>query len=254
MGPLKLVYTHMTSSTETKHFATLNHEMAMKVLIVDDHEVAVRGATSILSDSLAEGSEIQSCTDPKLALTELLVWDPDIVICDLNFGKGEIGGFVLADRAWEAGSFAKFVMYTSADIHVAALMGDIKGLVGKNIFAIESKGTESSRLSDAVRKVADGVRSYDAFTVREAKVVLPKYYVGVIETFSDLTPRQMELVHAYTTEPDRKSVAEALGVSDSTIKNSISRLLQSFGYDSMRLVVAKYQEYQKVLEELGQAL
>ena len=64
----------------------------------------------------------------------------------------------------------------------------------------------------------------------------------------------MELVQAYATEPDRKSVAKALSISDSTVKNSISRLLLEFGYDNMRLVVAKYQEYLKVLEDLGQSL
>jgi DNA-binding NarL/FixJ family response regulator len=234
--------------------AIVNQEMGMKVIIVDDHAVSIAGAKALLDSSLAEGSEVKGCPDSNLALSEILTWEPDVVVCDLNFGPGESGGFTLADNAWEAGSSSKFLMYTGADTHIAALVGDIKGLVGKNIFSIQSKSGDGDALTKAVEKVADGIRSYDAFTVREAKKKLDDQQVDIIETFSKLTPRQMELVQAYATEPDRKSVAKALSISDSTVKNSISRLLLEFGYDNMRLVVAKYQEYLKVLEDLGQSL
>ena len=142
-------------------------------------------------------------------------------------------------------------MYTGADVNKAALLGEARGLVGKNIFAIESKVEPTENLLKTIAKVADGVRPYDSFSVRVAKSQLPDRDLQTMESFGSLTERQLEIVAAYATHDDRKSVAETLGISDSTVKNSISRILQVFNVDSMRTVVARYKDYQDILSRLG---
>ncbi len=229
----------------------IDPEMKLQILVVDDHEITVAGIEGLLTKHLSEDSEISSCSDTSEALETILAQKPDIVVCDLDFGSEDTGGFTLAEAAWEAESLSKFIMYTGADVNQAALLGEAKGLVGKNIFAIESKVEPTKTLLETIAKVADGVRPYDSFSVRVAKSQLPDQDLRTIETFSSLTERQLEIVAAYATHDDRKSVADTLGVSDSTIKNSISRILQVFNVDSMRTVVARYKDYQDILSRLG---
>ena len=226
-------------------------DMELKVLVVDDHAITLAGLEGLLTQHLGEGSEVSSCSDTSEALEVILEQQPEIVVCDLDFGSERTGGFSLAQAAWEAESLSKFIMYTGADVNQAALLGEARGLVGKNIFAIESKVNPTDSLLETIAKVSEGVRPYDSFSVRVAKSQLPEDDLRTIESFSSLTERQLEIVAAYATHDDRKSVAATLGVSDSTVKNSISRILQIFNVDSMRTVVARYKDYQDILSRLG---
>tara|TARA_B100000929_G_C15471761_1_gene408105 strand:+ start:311 stop:1009 length:699 start_codon:yes stop_codon:yes gene_type:complete len=223
----------------------------LQVLVVDDHAITVAGIEGLLRKHLSEDSVISSCSDTSEALSAIVSEKPDIVVCDLDFGNERTGGFSLAEAAWEAESLSKFIMYTGADVNKAALLGEARGLVGKNIFAIESKVEPTENLLKTIAKVADGVRPYDSFSVRVAKSQLPDQDLQTMESFGSLTERQLEIVAAYATHDDRKSVAETLGISDSTVKNSISRILQVFNVDSMRTVVARYKDYQDILSRLG---
>ena len=218
----------------------------MKILIIDDHEVMVSGITVLLSEY-----ETLGFTDIDQALPKIIEWEPDIIICDLDFGEVGKGGFDLAERAWEEGCLSKFIMYTGADINKAIILGDIKGLIGKNIFAIESKSRPTVELQETVQKVAGGSRPFDGYTVRIAKSNLPDEDLLLIERFFSLTERQLELVSAYAIQPDRKSVAKELLIADSTVKNYTSRILEVFNVENMRTVVAQYQKYQEILRTLG---
>ena len=218
----------------------------MKILIVDDHEVMISGITTLLDDY-----ETRGCANLNQALPMILEWDPDIIICDLDFGEVGNGGFDLAEQAWEADCLSKFIMYTGADINKAILLGDIKGLIGKNIFAIESKVRPTVELQETVRKVADGRRPFDGYTVRVAKSNLPNEDLLLIERFFSLTERQLELVGAYAVQPDRKSVAKELHIADSTVKNYTSSILEVFNVENMRTVVSQYQKFQEILRTIG---
>ncbi len=218
----------------------------MKIFIIDDHEVMVSGITVLLSEY-----ETRGCSDVDQALPMITEWEPDIIICDLDFGEVGKGGFDLAEKAWEQECLSKFIMYTGADINKAIILGDIKGLIGKNIFAIESKSRPTVELQETVQKVAEGARPFDGYTVRIAKSNLPDEDLLLIERFFSLTERQLELVSAYATQPDRKSVAKELLIADSTVKNYTSRILEVFNVDNMRTVVAQYQKYQEILRTLG---
>lgn len=51
--------------------------------------------------------------------------------------------------------------------------------------------------------------------------------------FKDLTDREMEILRLYCSGLDRKEIADKLFLSESTVKNYITEILENTGYDSM---------------------
>jgi DNA-binding NarL/FixJ family response regulator len=204
--------------------AVQNEAMAIRVFLLDDHELVRRGVRDLLSaeDDLTIAGEASTAQE---ALDRIPATRPDVAVLDVRLGddSGERGGIEVCREIRSAHPEVACVMLTSfADDEAlfAAILAGAAGYVLKQI-----RGTD---LISAIRRVAAGESLLDpAVTARVLDRL--RHPVAQVDPLGALTPQERRILDLIAEGKTNRQIGEAMFLAEKTVKNYVSNLLTKLG-------------------------
>ena len=197
----------------------------MRVLIIDDHALFRVGLQGLLeqrgievADAVASGSEgIQRVAELK----------PDIVLLDLRMP--DMGGLEVLQKLRESESAIPVVMLTTSNEEADLIKSLRSGAQGYLL-----KDMEPDELVSALRDIENG-KNVVAQDLTDALARMVQGDTNVADEegpFSELTPREMEILCLLAEGQSNKLIARNLGISDGTVKLHVKAILRKLGIHS----------------------
>jgi DNA-binding NarL/FixJ family response regulator len=204
----------------------------LRILLVDDHEVVRLGLRSLLEhhtdfEVVGEASSATEAVDKAVELT------PDIILMDIRLvgGSGIEATHEITSRQPET----KVIMLTSYaedEMLFSAIRAGAAGYVLKQI------GSEA--LVRAIEAAARGEATLDpSLTQRVFSEVRRAIQNEEEAAFSDLSPQEMQVLALIAEGKTNREIAEALFLSEGTVRNYVSSILSKLGV-SNRAEAAAY--------------
>ena len=196
----------------------------LRVLLVDDHSLFRTGLRELLErrgldvvDAVGVGADGVSRADDL---------DPDLVLLDLRMPNDD-GLATLKALRQQAPQVAVVMLTTSDDENdlVRTLRAGAQGYLLKDM--------EPDELVDCLKSVAGGTTIVaPVMTAARAKVVQGELLPDVPVRFSDLTERELEILHYLAEGFSNKAIARELGIVDGTVKLHVRAILKKLGIRS----------------------
>jgi two-component system, NarL family, nitrate/nitrite response regulator NarL len=197
----------------------------LRVLLIDDHALFRAGLRELLE---RRGIAVIDATgDSELGMRLAREQLPDVVLLDLRMpGKG--GLEVLHDLRLADPAVRVTILTTSADDQdvIHAIQGGANGYLLKDM--------EPDELIAALHQIVAGRTA----VAPELTGVLAKAVQGEIKAaearpaFSDLTPREMEILCHLAAGRSNKAISRVLGIADGTVKLHVKGILRKLAVDS----------------------
>ncbi len=206
----------------------------IKVLIVEDHDMARMGLSVILSANPSiEISDM--CADGLDGVEKALAEKPDVVIMDI--GLPTIDGIEATKRIKGANPDIKVLMYTSReseddifDSFQAGADGYItKGATSEQtVGAVKAVSEGAGWLDPAIAKVVlSNIRRNNEYTEKRGEI---NYKLG--KNLYGLTEREMEVLALIVDGLTNPQIAERLVITISTTKTHVHSILQKLYVNS----------------------
>lgn len=184
----------------------------LRILIVDDHQIALEGLTALLNAS-TEFEVAAALSSGEEAVEKYGSIRPDVTIMDLRL-RG-IDGIETIRRIRAAHSNAKFVIMTTFD-------GD------ENVYRALEAGASAYLLKDtlrqelfrAIRDVHAGRRHVTASVAAQMAENFPRV---------DLTPREQDVLRLMASGMRNKEIAGELEIAEHTVKVHVQNILGKLG-------------------------
>jgi DNA-binding NarL/FixJ family response regulator len=197
--------------------------MAIRVFLLDDHDVVRQGIRLLLEGD--EGIEVvgEAATGAE-AMARIPLAHPDVAILDVRLEEGS-GIEVCRDIRSAMPDLVCLMLTSFADDEAmySAVMAGAAGYVLKQI--------NGRDLIDDVKKVADGVSLMDPRAV--AKVVERiSNPPGSDPEFGALSPQEQRLLDLIAEGLTNRQIAEAMFLSEHTVKNYMTTLLRKLKMNS----------------------
>ncbi|MEI2457482.1 response regulator transcription factor [Lysobacter firmicutimachus] len=194
----------------------------IRVLIVDDHPLAVAGLRMLLG--AAAGIEIAGATDSAAgALSTYASLRPDVVICDYYLPVRN--GLYLVEQLLRSDPACKILVVSSvetAEIPAQLLRAGALGYV--------VKAADASVLIRAVRKVAKGERYVDE-SLAGAALFEPS-------ELDKISGRLLQVLTLLAEGRTNAEIAMELEIGEVTVRRHKSRLLAKLGIDRETALIA----------------
>jgi len=189
---------------------------AVRILIVDDHEIVRRGLTTLMSrrKEFDVVGEAGTAADAVLRAKEL---SPDVVVMDIRLPDGTGIEACRDIRAFDPN--IKVLMLTSYSDD-EAIMGSI--MAGASGYLL--KEIRSQEILDAVSRVSQGQSLLDPAVTAK---VLERVRRGnpEDEQWNQLTEHEKQILELITEGKTNKEIAQDVNLSDKTVKNYVSNIL-----------------------------
>ncbi len=186
----------------------------IRVVLVDDHRVVSRGVHTYL-ESFGDLSVIGVANNAEELLARLDEWLPDVVVMDLLMPGGMDG--VEATRHVRERWPRTQVVALTASTDDARLIGALRaGAIG-----YVRKDADPELLLEAVRAAARGQSMIDPAV---ASTVLQEMARGGLPG-GELTEREIEVLRQLAHGLTNREIAEALFISEETVKTHIANIL-----------------------------
>ncbi len=193
----------------------------VRVLIADDHAVVRSGLRSIL-ETEADMEVVGEAGDGHQALEMAQELLPDVILMDIKMGDWD--GVTATRRVRNSVPSSRVIVLTNHDedeLVFASIRAGASGYLLKEI--------SGSHLTNAIRTVADG---FSLIYPSVAKRVLDEFGQlrsrpargGDDEGYSDLTPREREVLRLVASGRANKEIGGDLGISERTVKTHISNI------------------------------
>jgi two-component system nitrate/nitrite response regulator NarL len=197
----------------------------LRVLLIDDHALFRAGLRELLE---RRGIRvIDAVGDSDLGLRLAQEQSPDVVLLDLRMpGKGGID--VLHDLRLAVPGLRVAILTTSADEPdvIKAIQGGARGYLLKDM-----EPDELIAALDLI--VAGGTAVASELTGILAKAVQGDLRaVQTSPAFSDLTPREMEILCHLAAGRSNKAISRVLGIADGTVKLHVKGILRKLAVHS----------------------
>jgi two-component system nitrate/nitrite response regulator NarL len=197
----------------------------MRVLIIDDHALFRVGLQGLLeqrgievADAVASGIEgIQRVEELR----------PDIVLLDLRMP--DMGGLEVLQKLREKEPAIPVVMLTTSNDEADLIKSLRSGAQGYLL-----KDMEPDELVGALRDIENG-KNVVAQDLTDALARMVQGEASVADEegpFSELTPREMEILCLLAEGQSNKLIARNLGISDGTVKLHVKAILRKLGIHS----------------------
>ncbi|MED3720970.1 response regulator transcription factor [Geobacillus stearothermophilus] len=201
--------------------------MKTRIAIIDDHQLFREGIKRILEfegdfEVVAEGS------DGSEALSIVETYRPDLVLMDINMP--DINGVEATKQLIEAYPDTKVVVLSIHDDEHYVMRALQTGATGYLL-----KEMDADTLIEAVRIVAEGgsylhpkvthnlIREYRRLTSEKGGVAVKQ---EVRRPLHLLTRRECEVLQLLADGKSNRAIGEALYISEKTVKNHVSSILQ----------------------------
>ena len=204
----------------------------IRILIVDDHELARQAMRLIVSaDSAFE--IVGEAANGQEALTLTEKWMPDLILMDISMPG--MGGLEATKQIKERFPYVKIVVVTVSDDVSDLFEAFKKGAQGYLI-----KNIKTDLWCDYLKSVA----SDDASIPREIALrILSEFKTSTQNRpsppVSELTRREQETLVLVANGYSNREIAEQLGISEYTVKNHLKNILQKL-HLSNRVQLARY--------------
>jgi DNA-binding NarL/FixJ family response regulator len=197
------------------------HAEAIRVYILDDHEIVRRGLRDLLEDEgmlvLGESHSAQEATRRIPALR------PDVAVLDGRLGDGT--GIEVCRHVRSIDPRIRCLILTAhqdEDAIRSAVLAGASGYLLKRI-ALHS-------LAEAIRRAAGGETLFDPEVLQRA-VSAPAAPVAEDPRFEGLSPQQRRVLELIGSGMSNRQIAHELHLSEKTVKNYVSSLLSKLGLE-----------------------
>lgn len=201
-------------------------EPAVRVFLLDDHEVVRRGLRDLL-DAEPDIAVVGEAGTAEQALTRGPAVRPDVAVLDVRLPDGD--GISVCRELRSRMPGLACLMLTSFDDEDALLDAIMAGAAGYVL-----KQIKGSDLVAAVRTVATGQSMLDPATT--ARLMRSLRGPEAVEEPEDsrlaaLSERERDVLELIGEGLTNRQIAERLYLSEKTVKNHISRLLGKLGVE-----------------------
>lgn len=209
----------------------------ISIALVDDHRVVARSLKAYL-ESFPDLKVVGIAATGEELLEHLEEWKPRIVLQDLLM-PGGMDGIETTRRILERAPSVRVIALT-ASTDEARMMGVLRAGAAGYI----RKDAEPEILLAAVRAVARGRTYIDPSVSSQV--------VHWAAPHDDLTPRELEILRQLALGRSNKEIADALSISDETVKTHVGRVLDKLQVDNRaQAIVQALKRGLVALEELG---
>ncbi|HKN99287.1 MAG TPA: response regulator transcription factor [Pseudonocardiaceae bacterium] len=202
--------------------------MAVRVLLVDDHEVVRRGLRDLLGDErdidvVAEAGTVAE------ALVVAARAKPDVAVVDMRLPDGD--GVALCRRLREQGrdGLPRCLVLTAFDDEQALVDAIDAGVSGYLL-----KQVRGQDLVTAVREVAAGRSLLDPVTTARVLARMRREP----DQFDALTERERAVLELIGEGLSNREIAERLFLAEKTVKNYVTSVLAKLGLQRRTQAVA----------------
>lgn len=197
--------------------------MAIRVFLLDDHEIVRRGLRDLLE---AEGDieVVGEAATAEQALGRIPPTRPDVAVLDVRLPDGD--GVEVCREIRSRHPEIQCLMLTSfADDEAlfSAIMAGAAGYILKQI-----RGND---LVDAVRKVASGVSLLDPAVTAKVLERLRSEPKEEDEGLAKLTEQERRILDLIAEGYTNRQIAEKIYLAEKTVKNYVSSLLAKLGME-----------------------
>ncbi|WCR29931.1 response regulator transcription factor [Paenibacillus thiaminolyticus] len=198
----------------------------MKVMIVDDQEIVREGLKMILS-MYKEVSVIGEVPNGRVLLEQLEVMNPDVILMDIRMPV--MDGITAAQLVKERHPEIKVIILTTFDEDEYIIQGLKNGVEG---YILKDSG--SADILNAIKTVYAGSvllnpkvteRMVEAISSGHDTPMPSRQEAPVPDKLGLLTPREAEVARHILSGSSNKEIAQALFVTEGTVKNYVSRIL-----------------------------
>ncbi|HEV8670329.1 MAG TPA: response regulator transcription factor [Candidatus Limnocylindria bacterium] len=197
----------------------MNEKRRIKILIVDDHAVVRSGLRTILEGE-PDIEVVGEAGDGHAALELAQELLPDVVLMDINMGDWD--GVTATRRVRNYVPSARVIVltnYDEDDLVFSSIRAGASGYLLKEVTA--------QQLTNSIRTVADG---FSLIYPSVARRVLDEFgqpranAPSETDVYSDLTPREREVLRLVASGRANKEIGAQLGISERTVKTHISNI------------------------------
>ncbi len=196
----------------------------MRVLLIDDHALFRFGVSELLE---RRGIQVDARGDGEAGLARVLELTPDVVLLDLRMPQ--MTGLEVLKRLRAADQTMPVAMLTTSTDErdlIAALQAGAQGYLLKDM--------EPEELITALKDILAG----RTVVAKELTGILARVVQGGHEdrrapvAFSDLTPREREILCHLAEGRSNKGIARVLGITDGTVKLHVKAILRKLAVHS----------------------
>lgn len=196
--------------------------MAIRVFLMDDHEVVRRGISDLISSEagLEVVGEAGTCAE---GLQGILVKRPDVAVLDVRLPDGS-GIEVCRDLRALAPEVNVLMLTSYADDEalLSAVLAGAHGYVLKDI--------RSGDLVQMIKDVSTGKSLLDEKAVDQVRNRLRKGS-SIYSMLDDLTDQERRVLEFIGEGMSNRQIAEAMFLAEKTIKNYVSSVLSKLGME-----------------------
>lgn len=194
--------------------------MAIRVFLLDDHEIVRRGLRELL-EAAGDMEVVGEAGTAEEALRRVPATSPDVAVLDVRLPDGD-GVEVCRELRSRDGELRCLMLTSFADDEALfdAIMAGASGYVLKQI--------RGSELVDAIRKVASGQSLLDPNVTSR---VLERLRTGAPEDkrLEGLTEQERRILDLLAEGLTNREIAERMYLAEKTVKNYVSNLLAKMG-------------------------
>ena len=190
-------------------------EAAIRVLVVDDHEVVREGLRTFLA--LQDGMEIVGeAGDGEAAVREAERLKPDVILMDLVMPRLDgVGAMRELRRRLPASRVIVLTSFADDERLLPAIRAGAAGYLLKNVPPREvARAVRAAHAGEALLDTAVAARLVDAIAAPEPDL---------------LTPREREVLALVARGMSNKRIARELGLAEKTVKTHVSHVLHKLG-------------------------
>lgn len=191
----------------------------ISVMIADDHPLIVEGLTSVLA---RHGLSVIGSTHDASAVTPAYsASKPDVLVLDLRFGEGAIGGLDVLQSLLAAHPDAKVIIYTQFDQDEV-----VREAYKRGAKAFVTKNTDPSELAETILRVSKGETVFLPSIATRLALMSVR---GDESPVSRLQPREVEVFKLMAQGLTNVEIAERMNLSPKTISTTSQSIKDQLG-------------------------
>ena len=196
-------------------------EQQVRVMLVDDHEVVREGLRTLIGrhDGMMVVGEAGTMAD---AIASAAKAKPDVIIMDVRLPDGS--GVEACRTIREARPDTKIIMLTSYADDEALFASIVAGAAGYLL-----KQTRGQAVVDAINAVAQGRSLLDPDVTGKVLERVRKGRGDEDPAFASLTDQERKVLEQLAEGKTNREIGEVLFLSEKTVKNYVSRILDKLG-------------------------